>query len=288
MSCGSLRTLLRFIMRIPQRNTKRPANTQLAGSAHWYDLPTATLQAWVDEWRTTHPKHTPAVLRVKAVCGYLCSRQRWRAELQDNTIQETEQQIADGLSISLGSVCDVIAFLDWLGVLPTLRAGGQHVATTRQLLRPEFSLRWGNPVTKETERNGIQAERNGETHRSQRAQPHYSKSPSDQVPTPPLKRAGAVVKKQQVRDKPAHSTSAVSAACRECYDTGYAHEFAFGSGSAPTTNPCSKGCAIPEDEFAGMSEQELQELEQTARDEARAARNKLAEKQDNPARWLVR
>jgi hypothetical protein len=29
-------------------------------------------------------------------------------------------------------------------------------------------------------------------------------------------------------------------------------------------------------------------LEQAARDEARAARNKLAEKQDNPARWLVR
>ena len=288
MSCGFLRTLLRFIMRIPQRNTKRPANTQLAGSAHWYDLPTATLQAWLDEWRVEHPKHTPAIERVSAVCGYLCSRQQWRAELQDRTIQETGEQIANSVKFSLGSVCDVIAFLDWLGVLPTLRAGGQGVATTRQLLKPEFSLRWGNPVPKETKRNGIQAERNGETHRSQRAQPHYSKSPSDQVPTPPLKRAGAVVEKQQVRDKPAHSTSAVSAACRECYDTGYAHEFAFGSGSTKTTNPCSKGCAIPEDEFAGMSEQEIQAATQAALDEARAARNKLAEKHDNPAKWLVR
>jgi hypothetical protein len=275
-------------MTIPQRNTKRPANTQLAGSAHWYDLPTTTLQAWLDEWRTTQPKHTPAVHRVKAVCGYLCSRQQWRTDLQDRTIQETEKQIASGLSFSFGSVCDVIAFLDWLGVLPTLRAGGQGVATTRQLLRPEFSLRWDYPVPKETERNGIQAERNGETHRSQRALPHYSKSPSDQVPTPPLKRAGAVVKKQQDRDKPAHSSSAVSAACRECYDTGYAHEFAFGSGSTKTTNPCPKGCAIPEDEFAGMSEQEIQAATQAALDEARAQRNKLAEKHNDPARWLAR
>jgi len=288
MSCGSLRTLLRFIMTIPQRNAKRPANTQLAGSAHWYALPTATLQAWLDEWRTTHPKHTPSVLRVKAVCGYFCSRQQWRTELQDRTIQETEQQIADGLSISLGSVCDVIAFLDWLGVLPTLRAGGQGVPTTRQLLRPEFSLQWGNPVPKETERNGVQAERNGETHRSQRAQPHYSKSPSDQAPTPPLKRAGAVVKKQQVRDKPAHSTSATLFACQECHDTGYKQEHAAGSGFTKTTNPCSKGCAIPEDEYAGMSEQERQELEQAARDKARAEVNKIAEKKENPAKWQGR
>jgi len=288
MSCGSLRTLLRFTMTIPQRNTKRPANTQLAGSAHWYDLPTATLQAWVDEWRTTQPKHTPAVERVSAVCGYLCSRQQWRAELQDRTIQETVEQIANAVKFSLGSVCDVIAFLDWLGVLPTLRAGGQGVATTRQLLKPEFSLRWGNPIPKETERNGIQAERNGETHRSQRAQPHYSKSPSDQVPTPPLKRAGAVVKKQQVRDKPAHSSSAVSAACPECDDTGYKQEHSVNSGWTPTTNPCPKGCAIPLDEYAGMSEQQIQELEQAARDEARAAVNKLAEKKQNPAKWLGR
>jgi len=246
MSCGSLRTVLRFTMTIPQRNAKRPANTQLAGSAHWYDLPTATLQVWVDEWRITHPKHTPAVPRVKAVCDYLCSRQRWRDELQDRTIQETEQQIANGLSISLGSVCDVVAFLDWLGVLPTIRAGGQGVATTRQLLRPEFALQRGNPVPKETERNGVQAERNGETHRSQRAKPHYSKSPSDQVPTPPLKSAGAVVKKQETRATPARSMSAVS--CRECNNTGITERWAMGSGYTPTGKPCSKGCAIPDDE----------------------------------------
>jgi hypothetical protein len=275
-------------MTIPQRNTKRPATTQLAGSAHWYDLPTATLQAWLDDWRTTHPKHTPSVLRVVSVCAYLASRQRPREGFQDRIIQETEQQIANGVKFSLGSVADVIAFLDWLGVLPTIRAGGQGVATTRQLLRPEFALQRANPVPMETERNGTQAERNGETHRSQRAQPHYSKSPSDQVPTPPLKRAGAVVKKQQDRDKPAHSTSAVSFACQECHDTGYKQEHAAGSGYTKTTNPCSKGCAIPEDEFAGMSEQEVHELEQAARDEARAAINKLAEKHDNPARWLVR
>ena len=288
MSCGSLRTVLRFTMTIPQRNSKRPANTQLAGSAHWYDLPTATLQAWLDEYRTIKPKHTPAIERVSAVCAYLCSRQQWRAELQDRTIQETGEQIANSVKFSLGSVCDVIAFLDWLGVLPTLRAGGQGVATTRQLLKPEFSLRRDSPIPKETERNGKQAERNGETHRSQRAQPRNSKSPSDQVPTPPLKRAGAVVKKQETRATPARSTSAGSAACRECYDTGYAHEFAFGSGSTKTNNPCSKGCAIPEDEFAGMSEQEIQAATQAALEVARAARNKLAEKQDNPAKWLAR
>ena len=288
MSCGSLRTVLRFTMTIPQRNAKRPANTQLAGSAHWHDLPTATLQAWLDDWRTIHPKHTPSIVRVVSVCAYLASRQRWRAELQDSTIQETEQQIANGVKFSFGSVCDVVAFLDWLGVLPTIRAGGQGVATTRQLLRPEFSLRWGNPVPKETERNGVQVEHNGETCRSQRALPHYSKSPSDQVPTPPLKSAGAVVKKQQVRDKPAHSTSAILFACQECHDTGYKQEHTAGSGYTKTTNPCSKGCAIPDDELAGMSEQQIQELEQAARDEARAAINKLVEKHDNPAKWLVR
>ena len=246
MSCGSLRTLLRFIMRIPQRNAKRPANTQLAGSAHWYDLPTATLQVWLDDWRTTHPKHTPSVLRVVSVCAYLASRQRPRDGFQDRIIQETEKQIANGVKFSLGSVCDVIAFLDWLGVLPTIRAGGQGVATTRQLLRPEFALQRANPVPKETERNGIQAERNGETHRSQRALPHYSKSPRDQAPTPPPYRAGAVVKKQETRATPARSMSAVS--CRECNNTGLAERWTSGSGWTKTGNPCSKGCAVVVDE----------------------------------------
>jgi hypothetical protein len=37
-----------------------------------------------------------------------------------------------------------------------------------------------------------------------------------------------------------------------------------------------------------MSEQEIQAATQAALDEARAARNKLDAKQDNPARWLVR
>jgi hypothetical protein len=246
MSCGSLRTVLRFTMTIPQRNTKRPATTQLAGSAHWYDLPTATLQAWLDDWRTTHPKHTPSVLRVVSVCAYLASRQRPREGFQDRIIQETEQQIANGVKFSLGSVADVIAFLDWLGVLPTIRAGGQGVATTRQLLRPEFALQRANPVPMETDRNGTQAERNGETHRSQRAQPHYSKSPRDQEPTPPPTRAGAVVKKQQVRATPARSMSAVN--CRECNNTGLAERWSSGSGWTKTGNPCSKGCAVVVDE----------------------------------------
>ena len=248
-------------MRIPQRNTKRPANTQLAGSAHWYDLPTATLQASLDEWRITHPKHTPSILRVKAVCAYLCSRQQFRAELQDRTVQETEQQIANGLSISLGSVADVIAFLDWLGVLPTLRAGGQGVATTRQILRPEFALQRANPIPKETDRNGIQAERNGETHRSQRARPHYSKSPSDQAPTPPPTRAGAVVKKQQVHATPARSMSAGT--CRECNNTGKVERHSQ-NGWVP--NPCPRGCEVPVETF---SEQELETAMKAALEQAR-------------------
>ena len=261
MSCGSLRTVLRFTMRIPQRNTKRPANTQLAGSAHWYDLPTATLQASLDKWRITHPKHTPSILRVKAVCAYLCSRQQFRAELQDRTVQETEQQIANGLSISLGSVADVIAFLDWLGVLPTLRAGGQGVATTRQILRPEFALQRANPIPKETDRNGIQAERNGETHRSQRARPHYSKSPSDQAPTPPPTRAGAVVKKQQVHATPVRSMSAGT--CRECNNTGKVERHSQ-NGWVP--NPCPRGCEVPVETF---SEQELETAMKAALEQAR-------------------
>jgi hypothetical protein len=262
MSCGSLRTVLRFTMRIPQRNTKRPANTQLAGSAHWYDLPTATLQAWLDEWRVEHPKHTPAIERVSAVCGYLCSRQQWRAELQDRTIQETEQQIANSVKFSFGSVCDVIAFLDWLGVLPTLRSGGQGVATTRQLLRPEFSLQRDNPVPKETDRNGIQAEHNGETHRSQRALPHYSKSPSDQAPTPPPTRAGAVVKKQQVHAIPARSISAGT--CRECNNTGKVERWTSGSGFS--SSPCPQGCEVPAETF---SERDQETAMRAALDRAR-------------------
>lgn len=246
MSCGSLRTVLRFTMTIPQRNTKRPATTQLAGSAHWYDFPQATLQAWLDEWRINNPKHTPSVLRVVSVCAYLASRQRNKQGFQDRVIQETEQQIANGVKFSFGSVCDVIAFLDWLGVLPTIRAGGQGVATTRQLLRPEFSLRRDNPVTKETERNGIEGERNGETHRSQRALPHYSKSPRDQAPTPPPYRAGAVYKKQQVRATPARSISAGN--CRECNNTGIVERWTSGSGWSSTGNPCPKGCSLPEAE----------------------------------------
>jgi hypothetical protein len=261
MSCGSLRTVLRFTMTIPQRNAKRPANTQLAGSAHWYDLPTATLQAWLDEWRITHPKHTPAIERVKRGVRLLVFTATMARRVTRPHYSRNRATNSQRLSISLGSVCDVIAFLDWLGVLPTLRAGGQGVATTRQLLRPEFSLQRDNPVPKETERNGIQAEHNGETHRSQRALPHYSKSPSDQAPTPPPTRAGAVVKKQQVHATPARSMSAGT--CRECNNTGKVERHSQ-NGWVP--NPCPRGCEVPVETF---SEQELETAMKAALEQAR-------------------
>ena len=170
----------------------RPTNEKLASSNNWADLDAATMRGWLVEYRLlseTKRKHTPAIDRVYLVLFYLSSRQRYREKYSDRIIDETIEQISLGV-ISYGSAQDIVQFLEWLGVLVTVREGGRGKATVRQLLRPDYALRSVNPVIKEQretdKRNGITAfdnwirgsKQRGLSRNSKRPQRHNSTTPA--------------------------------------------------------------------------------------------------------------
>ena len=177
----------------------RPTNEKLAGSNDWADLDAATMRGWLVEYRQlseTKLSHTPAIDRVYLVLLYLCSRQRYREKYGDRIINETIDQIAIG-GISYGSAQDIVQFLEWLGVLVTVREGGKGNATVRQLLKPDYALRTINPVIKEqretTKRNGIRALDNGNKALKKRGQSRNSKRPQRLNSTTPALSAAALV-----------------------------------------------------------------------------------------------
>ena len=157
------------------------------------------MRGWLDEYRklSDHKrKHTPAIVRVYLVLLYLCSRQRYREKYSDRVLDETIEQISLGV-ISYGSAQDIVQFLEWLGVLVTVREGGKGNATVRQLLKPDYALRTINPVIKEqretTKRNGIRALDNGNKALKKRGQSRNSKRPQRLNSTTPALSAAALV-----------------------------------------------------------------------------------------------
>jgi len=177
----------------------RPTNEKLAQSNEWADLDSATMRGWLDAYRkqSDHKrKHTPAIDRVYLVLFYLSSRQRYREKYSDRVLDETIEQISLGV-ISYGSAQDIVQFLDWLGVLVTIREGGKGNATVRQLLKPDYALRTINPVIKEqretTKRNGIRALDNGNKALKKRGQSRNSKRPQRHTSTTPALSAAALV-----------------------------------------------------------------------------------------------
>ena len=177
----------------------RPTNEKLAGSNDWADLDAATMRGWLVEYRQlseTRRTHTPAIDRVYLILFYLCSRQRYREKYGDRIINETIEQISLGV-ISYGSAQDIVQFLEWLGVLVTVREGGKGNATVRQLLKPDYALRTINPVIKEQretdKHNGITAFDNGTKRIKQRGQSRNSKRPQRLNSTTPALSAAALV-----------------------------------------------------------------------------------------------
>ena len=177
----------------------RPTNEKLATSNNWTDFDAAIMRGWLVEYQELSEakrKHTPALDRVYLVLFYLCSRQRYREKYSDRIIDETIEQISLGV-ISYGSAQDIVQFLEWLGVLVTVREGGKGNATVRQLLKPDYALRTINPVIKEqretTKRNGIRALDNGNKALKKRGQSRNSKRPQRPNSTTPAPSAAALV-----------------------------------------------------------------------------------------------
>jgi hypothetical protein len=188
----------------------RPTNEKLASSNNWADLDAATMRGWLVEYgevskaKYKYPnKHTPAIDRVYLVLLNLCSRQRYREKYGDRIINETIEQISLGV-ISYGSAQDIVQFLEWLGVLVTVREGGKGNATIRQLLKPDYALRTINPVIKEqretTKRNGIKALDNGNMGSKKRGQSRNSKRPQRHTSTTPAPSVAAFVEETNSLD----------------------------------------------------------------------------------------
>ena len=177
----------------------RPTNEKLATSNNWTDFDAAIMRGWLVEYQELSEakrKHTPALDRVYLVLLYLCSRQFYKEKYGDRVLDETIDQVMVG-GISYGSAQDIVQFLEWLGVLVTVREGGKGNATKRQLLKPDYALRTINPVIKEqretTKRNGIKALDNGTRGIKQRAQSRNSKRPQRQPSTTPAPSVAALV-----------------------------------------------------------------------------------------------
>lgn len=187
-------------MTIPKKSKHSSStNEKLASSNDWADLDAAIMRGWLNEYRARsnhYRKHTPALDRVYLVLLYLCSRQRYKDKLGERYLDETIEQMCIG-GIGYGSAQDIVQFLEWLGVLVTLREGGRGNATVRQLLKPDYALRTINPVIKEQretdKRNGIKAFDNGTKGVKQRAKPRNSKRPQRQNSTTPALSAAALV-----------------------------------------------------------------------------------------------
>ena len=179
----------------------RLTNEKLAGSHNWLTpyFDPAIMRGWLVEYQElseTKRKHTPALDRVYLVLFYLCSRQRYREKYGERVLDETIEQISLGV-ISYGSAQDIVQFLEWLGVLVTVREGGKGNATVRQLLKPDYALRTINPVIKEQretdKHNGITAFDNGTKRIKQRGQSRNSKRPQRHTSTTPALEVAALV-----------------------------------------------------------------------------------------------
>ena len=96
-------------------------------------------------------KHTPSVVAVKAVAGYMGSRQRKRMGFDLEVTNESKAQIFEMTGWSEGSSSDVIKFFEWLGLMKTVRRGGgkNRLPTVRHLITT------GRPIMFQSKHRGI-------------------------------------------------------------------------------------------------------------------------------------
>lgn len=102
----------------------------------FYDLPRSVLKDLLAKYRlVAGAKHTPSIRSVRSVTAYLGHRQRSKPKYGTDVVDESIQQIAEKCEISESGVSDVLRFLEWTGLITTLRRGGgrRKLPTVRRL-----------------------------------------------------------------------------------------------------------------------------------------------------------
>ncbi len=102
-----------------------------------YDFDNSTLRALLDKYKQTGGvKHTPRIDKVKSVAAYLGVRQWTKRGSDLDLCDESLRQIAAATGISVGSIQDVLRFLETIGWLETIKPDGgrDRKPTVRRLL----------------------------------------------------------------------------------------------------------------------------------------------------------
>ena len=96
-------------------------------------------------------KHTPSVLAFKGIAPYLGSRQRKRKGFDLEITNESKAQIHAKAAWSEGTISDVIKFLEWMGLVKTIRRGGgkNRLPTVRHMITT------GPPIQFQSKERGI-------------------------------------------------------------------------------------------------------------------------------------
>jgi hypothetical protein len=96
-------------------------------------------------------KHTPSVVAFKGIAPYLGSRQRKRKGFDLEITNESKAQIHAKAAWSEGTISDVIKFLEWMGLVKTIRRGGgkNRLPTVRHMITT------GPPIQFQSEHDGI-------------------------------------------------------------------------------------------------------------------------------------
>ena len=102
-------------------------------------------------------KHTPSVLAFKGIAPYLGSRQRKRTGFDLEITNESKAQIHAKAAWSEGTISDVIKFLEWMGLVKTIRRGGgkNRLPTVRHMITT------GPPIQFQSKHDGIIDVHNG-------------------------------------------------------------------------------------------------------------------------------
>ena len=96
-------------------------------------------------------KHTPSVVAVKAIASRLAMKQRKRTGFDLEITNESKAQIHAKTGWSEGTISDVIKFLEWMGLVKTIRRGGgkNRLPTVRHMITT------GRPMMFESKQDGI-------------------------------------------------------------------------------------------------------------------------------------
>ena len=102
-------------------------------------------------------KHTTSVVAFKGIAPYLGSRQRKRKGFDLEITNESKAQIHAKAAWSEGTISDVIKFLEWMGLVKTIRRGGgkNRLPTVRHMITT------GSPIQFQSEHDGIIYVHNG-------------------------------------------------------------------------------------------------------------------------------